>query len=64
MMTKKEQSAVISCRVSKRFADLLKKCCANAYLNPADFLRDAVREKVQKEAPELYEHLFKETSES
>jgi len=32
----------------------------DAHLNESDFIRDAIREKIQKEAPDLYKQLFKE----
>jgi Arc/MetJ-type ribon-helix-helix transcriptional regulator len=30
------------------------------HLNLSDFVRDAIREKLQREAPELYKQLFKD----
>ena len=58
------KTKVISCRVTERFAELIKKYCElDAHINPADFIRDAVREKIQRDAPELYRQLFKEVSE-
>ena len=57
------ETTVLSCRVSKRFADLVKEYCRlDMHLNPADLLRDAVREKIEKDAPDLYKKLFEEVS--
>jgi hypothetical protein len=35
-------------------------CRRDAHVNPADFIRDAIREKLQRDAPELYRQLFME----
>ena len=60
-MTTKEKTRVISCRVPERFAEIIQKFCSlDAHVNPADFLRDALREKVKRDAPILYEQLFRE----
>jgi Arc/MetJ-type ribon-helix-helix transcriptional regulator len=49
-MTAKERTVVVSCRVSRALADLIKKHCENdMHVNVADFVRDAVREKLQRE---------------
>jgi hypothetical protein len=32
----------------------------DAHLNPSDLYRDAVREKIQRDAPHLYQSVFKE----
>lgn len=45
-----EKTIVVSCRVSEKFAELIKKHCANdMHINVADFIRDAIREKLEKE---------------
>lgn len=65
-MTTKEdmverETVVLSCRVSERFAQLVKKFCSmDSHLNPADLLRDSVREKIAKEAPKMYAQMFDE----
>ncbi|MEM2889653.1 MAG: hypothetical protein QXR42_09340 [Candidatus Bathyarchaeia archaeon] len=54
-----EKTIVIATRVTKRFAELLEQYCRqDAHVNWADLIRDAVREKIQREAPELYQKLF------
>jgi len=60
----KRRTVVMSCRVSRRFAELIKRFCQlDGHINPADLLRDSVREKIQREAPELYRQLFQEAQE-
>jgi Arc/MetJ-type ribon-helix-helix transcriptional regulator len=62
-MQNQEKTRVVSCRVTERFAKLIEKYCqCDAHVNPADFVRDALREKMQKDAPELYRQLFQEAS--
>ncbi|MEM2385487.1 MAG: hypothetical protein QXO67_00750 [Candidatus Bathyarchaeia archaeon] len=57
----KTKTKVIATRVTKRFADLLQEYCQHdAHVNLADLIRDAIREKIQKDAPELYAKLFQE----
>jgi Arc/MetJ-type ribon-helix-helix transcriptional regulator len=61
----KEKTKVVSTRVTQRFADLIEKYCRqDAHVNSADLLRDALREKIQHDAPELYKRLFAEAPES
>jgi len=61
MTTTKERTKVLSCRVTERFADLVQKYChLDAHINPADFIRDAIREKIKQDAPHLYAELFQE----
>jgi len=52
-------------RVSFRMPLVLKNLVdeyvrRDAHLNPSDLYRDAVREKIQKDAPHLYQNLFRE----
>lgn len=59
--TEERETVVLSCRVSDRFAQLVRKFCSlDSHLNPADLLRDSVREKIAKEAPRLYAEMFEE----
>lgn len=56
-----EKDVRISLRVTKTLADLVKKFVAlDTHMNESDFYRDAAREKIQREAPELYNKLFTE----
>lgn len=55
-----KESKVVATRVTPQLAELIREICRrNAHVNPADFIRDAIREKIQRDAPELYRELFK-----
>jgi Arc/MetJ-type ribon-helix-helix transcriptional regulator len=55
----KNKTKVIATRVTKRFASLLEQHCRqDAYINFADFIRDALREKLRKDAPERFRLLL------
>lgn len=57
----KEKTKVVATRVSQRFFDLIETYCRqDAHVNSADLIRDALREKIQRDAPELYRRLFEE----
>ena len=61
-MKTREKTKVVSCRVPERLAELIKKYCAlDMHVNPADFVRDAIREKIKRDAPRLCEQLLAET---
>ena len=48
-------------RVTKPFAEVIENFVEmDSHLNVAEFMRDAMREKIQREAPELYRTMFKE----
>jgi hypothetical protein len=34
----------------------------DAHINESDFIRDAIREKIQRDAPHLYQELFQEAA--
>jgi len=56
----KQKDAYIGVRIPKTLKELVQKVVAvDAHLNEADFVRDAIREKIQREAPELYAQLFR-----
>jgi Arc/MetJ-type ribon-helix-helix transcriptional regulator len=58
-MLAKKKTKVIATRVTERFADLLEEFCRqDAYINCSDLIRDALREKLRKDAPELFEPLL------
>ncbi len=58
-MKKKLKTKVIATRVTQRFAELIEEYCRqDAHVNPADLIRDALREKMQHDAPELFSKLF------
>jgi hypothetical protein len=55
-----EKTKVVATRVTKKTAELIAEFCKrDTHVNPADFIRDAIRDKLQREAPELY-RLFQE----
>jgi len=57
-MTKKD--AQISFRIPLPLKALVEKCVSlDTHLNGSDFIRDAIREKIQREAPDLYRELFR-----
>ena len=58
-MDKGRKDAFITARVPRTLKELIQKIIEDTYLNEADFLRDAVREKIKCDASELYRQLFK-----
>jgi len=55
-MATEKTTVVISCRVSPKHAEMIKKHCENdMHVNVADFVRDAIREKLEKEREFLKE---------
>lgn len=59
-----EKDVRISARVPRTLKELMQQFIAlDAHINESDLIRDAVREKIQREAPELYKQLFQEASE-
>jgi len=60
-MRAKEKDVRISFRAPAKLRDLVKLFISlDTHMNESDFYRDAVREKIQREAPELYKKLFEE----
>ena len=58
---KAEKTKVVATRVTNRTAKLIEEFCRrDGHVNVADFIRDAIREKLQREAPELYRRFFEE----
>jgi Arc/MetJ-type ribon-helix-helix transcriptional regulator len=50
----KQKTKVIATRVTQQYAQLIEEFTQKeAYLNCADLVRDALREKLAKDAPEL-----------
>jgi len=49
----------VTARVPVSLKDLMRKYIKrDTHLNESDFIRDAIREKIQKDAPELIRDLF------
>ena len=52
----------INARIPRTLKKLMERFVAlDSHINESDLIRDAIREKIQREAPELYAKLFKET---
>jgi len=59
-MAKKELRN-INVRIPKTLKDLIQKyVAADMHTNLSDFTRDALREKIQRDAPDFYKLLFQE----
>ncbi len=57
----KQKTRVIATRVTERYAQVLEEYARkDAYINCADLLRDALREKLQRDAPDLCKTMFEE----
>jgi Arc/MetJ-type ribon-helix-helix transcriptional regulator len=58
-MEKQTHDAVVAARVPLRLKKLVEEFIKrDAHLNESDLVRDALREKIKREAPELYQQLF------
>jgi Arc/MetJ-type ribon-helix-helix transcriptional regulator len=58
----KATTKIVAARLTQNLTEIMHEYCRrDAHLNFSDLIRDAVREKIQREAPELYSELFKET---
>lgn len=50
---------VISTRITKPLARVIEEYMRmDAHVTPADFVRDAIREKLKRDTPELYATMF------
>lgn len=59
--TREQREAAISARIPVPLKSLIQKFVAlDTHINESDFIRDAIREKIQRDAPHLYKNLFKE----
>jgi Arc/MetJ-type ribon-helix-helix transcriptional regulator len=55
-----KQDAVVSARVPLQLKQLVSKFIQkDTHLNESDLIRDALREKIRRDAPLLYEQLFR-----
>jgi Arc/MetJ-type ribon-helix-helix transcriptional regulator len=51
----------INARIPATLKELMRKFVTlDSHLNESELIRDAIREKIQREAPTLYAQLFKE----
>lgn len=59
---KKPKSVTVGTRITEPFAKILEEYVRRgAYVNLADLLRGALREKIRRDAPDLMENLHVET---
>ena len=59
----KNELVNINVKVPRTFKELIQKYVkCNLYTNLSEFTRDALREKIQRDAPELYKELLKEAN--
>ena len=59
-----EKDVRISARIPRTLKELMQQFVArDAHINESDLIRDAIREKIQREAPELYRQLFSQAIE-
>jgi len=58
---KTESMIQVSFKIPKALRDMIEKHVKHdLYVNLSDFFRDALREKIQREAPELYRQVFQD----
>jgi len=59
---KNPESLVVSARVTKPLALAIEKYLhLNAHVSPSDFIRDAIREKLQRDASWLLDEMIRPT---
>jgi len=63
---KNSKLIVVSTRVTKPLAKAIEKYLQiDAHVTPADFIRDAIREKLKRDVPHLYQKMLQgETKET
>jgi len=50
---------VVSTRVTKPLAKVIEEYLqVDAHVTPADFIRDAIREKLKRDVPDLYQKML------
>jgi len=61
---KTQKDATINVRIPGPFKTLIQKFVAmDTHMNESDFIRAAIKEKIQRDAPGLYKKLFEKESE-
>jgi Arc/MetJ-type ribon-helix-helix transcriptional regulator len=57
----KEETTTITFRLPLTLRDLLRDYLSlDTHMNESDFLREAMREKIKRDAPRLYKKLFED----
>jgi hypothetical protein len=60
----KEKDVIIAFRAPATLRDIVEQfILLDTHMNESDFCRDAVRQKIQREAPDLYKRLFEKEPE-
>lgn len=58
-----QQDVVITVRLPKKMRQLIEKYLViDTHMNESEFIRDSIREKVKRDAPQLYKQLFEEVA--
>ena len=58
---KEPRDAAVSARIPVPLKTLIRKFLSmDTHINESDFIRDAIREKIRRDAPDLYGSLFRE----
>jgi len=60
-MRNEKETIQVSFRMPKNLKEIIETYLKHdLHMNLSDFFRDALREKIQRDAPELYRRLFQE----
>ena len=60
-MKNTKRTTQISFRIPQTLKEIVEKCVQyDLHVNVSDFFRDALREKIMRDAPQLYQQLFLE----
>ena len=63
MAQQKKEMENLNIRVPSTLKELIQKyVLMDTHTNISDFTRDAIRQKLRKDAPQLYEQLFEEVT--
>jgi len=58
---KNPKQKTVSTRITEPLARAIEEYLQiGVHVSPADFIRDAIREKLKKDAPELYQKILRE----
>ena len=57
---KSQKLKVVSTRITESLAQIIEEYLQlDAHVTPADFFRDAIREKLKRDTPDLYNSMYK-----
>jgi len=61
-MNEQIETAIIAFRVTKKFKELMEEyVLKDTHSNLSDFIRSAIREKIQRDSPQLIRTIFEES---